>query len=244
MNKFSYNSTQYTDYRPNYPKELYAYLQKCAGNGLVVDCGAGSGQNSLGLSQYFKTVIATDLSFELLLKASHLKNVSYVQSSADQLPIRSNTTRLICIAQAIHWFPLNDFYREVKRILQPDGIIAAWGYNQAVIEPKVDEVIKKIYLQMSSAQNPSAERQYLYDHYKTLPFPFQLISSPDFSMQVDWNLHQLIGYIKTWPGLLEYEKRFGVNLVDEREGELFAAWEDPSNLKLVTWPIYLKIGVI
>jgi hypothetical protein len=142
----------------------------------------------------------------------------------------------------MHWFPLDDFYREVKRILKPKGIIAAWCYNQALIEPAVDQTIKKIYQKMSSSQNPSPERQYLYDHYQTIPFPFERISTPDFNIQMHWNLPQLLGYISTWPGLLEYQKRFGINLLSEVNDELFSIWGDPLNPKCITWPIYLLLG--
>lgn len=242
MNKFSYDSAQYTGFRPQYPDALFEYLKQFASDGLVLDCGCGSGQGTQGLARYFNRVVATDLSFELLSQAPMIPNVSYLQASADRLPIRSNSINLICVAQAIHWFPLDDFYSEVKHVLKPNGLIAAWGYNQAVIDPAVDDVIKKVYQKISGSQNPSRERKYLYDQYQTLPFPFERIAVPDFKIEMNWNLLQWLGYMNTWPSILEYQKRFNTNLVSEIEDKLISVWGDPLSQKLITWPIYLLMG--
>src|SRR6202042_441250 len=121
-------------------------------------------------------------SFELLSQATPLQNAYYVQSSSEQLPIRSNSIDLIGVAQAMHWFSLHDFYNEVRRVLKPNGIIAAWCYNQAVIESTIDYVINKVYSKITKSQNSSREREYLYDHYHTIPFPFERISTPAFSI--------------------------------------------------------------
>lgn len=244
MNKFSYDSSKYTHYRPQYPDGLFEYLRTLLDDkkGLVLDCGAGSGQGTQGLSRYFAYVIATDLSFELLAQAPSLQNVLYVQSSAEHLAIRSRSLSLICVAQALHWFSLDNFYGEAKRVLKSNGVIAAWCYNQAIIEPSIDQVIRKVYQKMSSAQNPSQERQYLYEHYQTILFPFKRIITPFFNIEMSWNLIQLLGYISTWPSLLEFQKRFGVNLLNEVKEELFSAWGDPICQKQITWPLNLLVG--
>lgn len=243
MNKFSYDSSHYTNFRPQYPNALFEYLKTLINdNDLVLECGAGSGQGTIGLSSYFKSIIATDLSFELLLQAPNLPNVQYIQSSAEHLPICSNSMSLVCVAQAMHWFSLDHFYAEIKRILKPNGIIAAWCYNQAVIEPAVDCVISEVYLKITNSKNLSPERQYVYDHYQTIPFPFKRILTPTFNIKMDWNLMHLLGYMNTWPGILEYQKKFNVNVLSQAEEKLISAWGNPLSSKLVNWPIHLLLG--
>jgi len=243
MNKFSYNASRYTNFRPQYPNELFHYIKTTtASSDFILECGAGSGQATEGLSQHCKHIIATDISLELLSKAKQLSNVLYLQSSAEQLPIRSKSLNLVCVAQAIHWFCLNDFYDEVKRVLKRDGVIAAWCYNQAVIEPDIDAEINEIYLKISSLQNFSRERQYLYEHYETIPFPFTRIPTPKFALKANWNLMQYLGYISTWPGLLEYNKKLNIDLLFESKDKLISAWGDPQQTKMINWPIYLLLG--
>lgn len=243
MNKFLHDPSRYSHYRPLYPKKIFEYLSSISyEKNLAIDCGAGSGQATQGLSWYFKKVIAIDLSKELLLKAPPLPNTIYIQASCEKMPVDSNSVDLICVSQAVHWFPLNEFYDEVKRILKQNGIIAVWGYNQATIEPSIDSVIHKIYQKISSLQNISIERQYLYEQYQNMPFPFNRLKTPIFQIEMNWNLIQLLGYISTWPGLLEYEKKFGINLLNEFNEEFYSNWKDPYLSKPIIWPIFILLG--
>ncbi len=239
---FSYDPSHYTNYRPQYPKELFEFLsKKSTSPKMVLDCGSGSGQATEGLSRIFEHVIAVDASNELLSKAKKLSNVTYIQSLCEKLPLASNSIDLICVAQAIHWFQLETFYEEVKRILKPGGIIAVFCYNQATISTKVDEIVANIYEQVKSNENITIERQYVYDAYETLPFPFKKILSPSFKMTVRWNYNQWLEYMKTWPSILEYEKKFNINLVENSKLAIRHAWENEDE-KEITWSIYLKVG--
>jgi ubiquinone/menaquinone biosynthesis C-methylase UbiE len=240
---FSYEPSCYTTFRPKYPQALFDYLhQQIDPSEIVLDCGAGSGQSTEALAHTFEHVVAIDASYELLSRAPKLSNVFYLQSFAEKLPLASHSIGLICVAQAAHWFELDNFYEEVKRVLKPGGMIAIWCYNQAIITSKVDAVVADIYEQVRCNENPSVARQYVYEAYQTLPFPFQKISTPSFEMTVNWDYHQWLGYMKTWPSILEYEKRFDTNLIENTELALRHAWGNEGK-KRVTWPIYLKMGL-
>ena len=54
---------------------------------------------------------------------------------------------LITVAVAIHWFNFDEFYREVRRVLKPDGILAVWTYSLTEISPEVDQVVRQYYYQ-------------------------------------------------------------------------------------------------
>lgn len=227
MNKFLHNAQEYKDNRPGYPLDLYVYLATLIPQAkLVIDCGAGSGQVACDLTQYFEGVIATELSYNLLKTAQQKTNLIYVQAAAEYLPIQSHTVDMITIGQALHWFSLNQFYSEVNRILKPNGVIAAWCYNQCIIDSKIDALINQIYSLISSPENKSVQRQYVYDHYETIPFPFKRIPTPNFELSVEWNLKELYGYIATWPGLLEYEKNTNANILSQLEEKFMTSWGD------------------
>lgn len=243
MSDFLYDAAEYKKHRPQYPLFLYNYLASLTpGSDIAVDCGTGSGQAAIDLKKYFKKVIATDLSYDLLRSASKSPDLIYVQAKAEYLPIQSESIDMICIAQALHWFSLGEFYTEVKRILKPTGVIAAWCYNQCTVEPEVDKLIQKIYTKITSIKNMSQERQYVYDQYQSIPFPFKRVVTPDFKFTVEWDLMQLYGYISTWPGLLEYEKKFNAKLLAQLEDEFILAWGDVTVKKTINWSINLLVG--
>jgi ubiquinone/menaquinone biosynthesis C-methylase UbiE len=52
---------------------------------------------------------------------------------------------LVTVAVAIHWFNFDEFYREVKRVLKPNGILAAWTYSLSEISLEIDSLIKQYY---------------------------------------------------------------------------------------------------
>ena len=46
---------------------------------------------------------------------------------------------LVTVAQAIHWFDLEKFYAEAKRVLKPGGVIAAWTYTLLDVEAGIEQ---------------------------------------------------------------------------------------------------------
>ena len=67
---------------------------------------------------------------------------------AENSGIKSATIDLIMIAQALHWFDLNRFYAETRRVLKPNGVLAASAYNLLHIEPAIDEVVNRYYYEV------------------------------------------------------------------------------------------------
>src|SRR5215208_5997797 len=127
---FSGHSKQYAQHRPQYPDEIYAYLASIApGHSLAWDCGTGSGQAALGLAKYFTKVYATDASAEQIAHAYPHANVEYHAEPAEHVSLNDSSVDLVTVAVAIHWFHFEEFYREVKRVLKPNGIHAACTYN-------------------------------------------------------------------------------------------------------------------
>ena len=127
---FSNHSEQYAQYRPQYPDEIYAYLASIApGHSLTWDCGTGNGQAALGLAKYFDKVHATDASAGQISAAYPHDKIEYRVEPAEHISLPNSSVDLVTVAVAIHWFNFDEFYREVKRVLKPKGVIAAWTYN-------------------------------------------------------------------------------------------------------------------
>ncbi|WP_428702003.1 class I SAM-dependent methyltransferase, partial [Staphylococcus aureus] len=68
---------------------------------------------------------------------------------------------LISVAQAIHWFDFDGFYKEVQRTLKPQGILAVIGYGLIQVENKViHSMIQDVYFKKLNGYW-DAERRYI-----------------------------------------------------------------------------------
>src|SRR4051812_25697672 len=127
---FSAVANRYADFRPHYPAALFDYLATLVPlDSRVWDCACGNGQAALDLASRFQSVIATDASREQIASAIPHPNVEYRVAPADQSGLPDESVALVTVAQALHWFNLEGFYAEVKRVLQPNGLLAAWAYG-------------------------------------------------------------------------------------------------------------------
>lgn len=67
---FSAGAKAYATYRPDYPRELFAYLlQFVAERKAALDCATGNGQAASALAGFFERVEAIDISEEQLKNA-------------------------------------------------------------------------------------------------------------------------------------------------------------------------------
>jgi SAM-dependent methyltransferase len=146
---------------------------------------------------------------------------------------------LITVAQAIHWFRFDDFYAEVKRTLKPGGIIAVIGYGPIqTIEP-LQDIIDHFYKNIIGPYW-DAERHYIDELYQTIPFPFEEIKMPVFTMSYQWTLAQLIGYLNTWSAVKHYKtapNRSGYII----QKELSDAWPAAPSITF-SFPLLTRIG--
>lgn len=242
---FAKNSSEYKLFRPDYPEELFTYLESIAPeNGLAWDCGTGNGQAAIALAKRFKQVVATDVSQEQLNLAPKLSNISYHCWPAEQTSLADNSVDLITIAQALHWFDLERFYQEVHRVGKKDAVIAAWCYSLGNISSTIDPILRKLYVNILGNKYWPKERKYVEEEYCTISFPFTRISPPAFMIHKSLNYYQLLGYLNTWSAVKEYQIQKQQNPIDKIAADLQAAWGDVEHPKMMIWPIHLIVGKI
>lgn len=239
----------YADYRPTYPDELFDWLaSQCQEHSLVWDCGAGNGQASVALARHFDKVLATDLSEGQILHATPHPRVNYRVALSDASGLATASADLVTIAQALHWFDFDNFYREVRRVLKPGGLIAAWSYGMILLqddEGEKDEeanvILQHFYHEVIGPYWPP-ERHHVETGYSELPFPFERISAPVFSMEVQWTLEQFLGYLRSWSASARYLAANGVDPVNELGHELLDCWVKPPQKRRVQWPLSILAG--
>ncbi|WP_298225191.1 class I SAM-dependent methyltransferase [Flavobacterium sp.] len=239
---FSTASDQYALYRPTYPEAFFSYLNSLIPNPKTAwDCGTGNGQVAVKLSPFFENVYATDISEAQINQAPKLDNIHYSVQAAEQTDFPDNTFDLIVVAQAIHWFDFEKFYREVNRTAKDNALLVVIGYGRLEISTEIDALISTFYEDIIGTYW-DAERRYIDEHYRTIPFPFEEISAPHFNNSYEWNFDHLIGYLNTWSAVKHYIKTNNINPLDLIAEDLKLAFGNQT--RHVNFPLLLRIGKV
>jgi SAM-dependent methyltransferase len=230
---FSKQAADYAKFRPGYPRELFDYLASIApSRELAWDCGTGNGQAAVGLASVFDRVIAN---------AQPHERVEYRVAAAENSGIKSGTVDLIMVAQALHWFDLDRFYAEARRVLKPNGVLAASAYNLFRVEPAIDEIVDRYYSEVVGPFWPPERK--LVENFADLPFALHEIEPRKFEMTAQWNLDHLVGCLRTWSSTQRFISARGSDPLQEINDDLRSAWGDPQQTRKVMWPLVLRIGV-
>ncbi len=238
---FSDASSDYRQYRPLYPAELYTYLASISDEcGTAWDCATGSGQSAVNLARYFSNVIATDASIAQIKNASEQAGICYRVATAERSGIDATSIDLITVAQALHWFDIPAFALEANRVLKPGGILAVWTYNLLHVQTGIDRQVNHLYESVLGDYWPE-ERVMVENAYAGIRFPFDELSPPSFKMTAEWKLSQLLGYLRTWSAFKRYRKERGVDPLEEKMDGFMKAWGDTSLERIVNWPLSLRV---
>ncbi|MBF0183524.1 MAG: class I SAM-dependent methyltransferase [Magnetococcales bacterium] len=239
---FASVADHYVASRPSYPVALFAWLaEQCPQRILAWDCGTGSGQAALALTDHFTQVWATDGSAAQIAQAIAHPQITYRQSVAEQSGLPGATVDLVVVAQALHWFALEPFYQEVRRVLKPQGLLAVWSYGRLLLEDAaVNAQVQTFYHALHDYWPP--ERCHVESGYQTLPFPFAQRPAPPFAMSLSWNLPHLLRYLRSWSAVGRYQQEQGNDPVTALTPHLQACWGDPERTITINWPLALRVG--
>lgn len=238
---FSKQAAEYAKFRPRYPQELFRWLGSIApGKELAWDCATGNGQAAVELARVFARVIATDASDRQVANAEPNPRVEYRVAPAESSGLESQGVDLVTVAQALHWFDLEQFYAEVRRVLKPDGAIAVWAYKLATVSPAIDALVNHYYSSVVGPHWP-AERV-LVEKFEELPFAFTEIAAPSFAMEAQWRVENLLGYLRTWSATQRFMAAEQRDPLDEVENKLRAKWGNEG--RRVVWPLTVRVGLL
>ena len=236
-------AADYASFRPTYPAALFAWLAGIApGRALAWDCAAGSGQASRDLAEHFERVVATDASEMQIVAAVPHPRVEYRVAPAEASELPDAAVDLITVAQALHWFDLDRFFLEVRRVLKPGGVLAVWTYGVlSVVDEAVDAQVQTFYRETVGPYWPP-ERRHVETGYRTLPFPFAELEPPEFHMEAFWSLPELLGYFRSWSATSRYIADQGNDPVTALAAVLAPLWGSPDDRRRITWPLAVRIG--
>ncbi|MCK6447813.1 MAG: class I SAM-dependent methyltransferase [Planctomycetes bacterium] len=240
--RFEHVAKDYASFRPGYPDALFDALASLAPNrALAWDCATGSGQAARPLAARFERVIATDTSAELLAEAPRQERIDYRRADARSSGLESGSVALVTVANALHWFHGAEFESEVRRVVAPGGVIAAWCYGIAWVEPAVDALARHVHNVLVDpywiAPNRIVERG-----YRDVSFPFARVSVAEFFADAVWDLPRYLAYLGTWSAVVKYRRDRGHDPLELLRPDFERAWGEPTKLRAVRWPLHLLVG--
>lgn len=241
-NWFDRGGEAYARFRPGYPDQLAEFLASLVpARNLAVDVGCGNGQLTRQLARHFAAVVGVDASADQIANAVADARIRYRCAPAESLPVADGSVGLIAAAQAAHWFDLPAFYAEVRRVALPGGILALISYGVMKLEPALEQRFSRFYAHEIGPFWP-AERQLVDAGYATLDFPFAELAAPPLTIEVEWDLPQLLGYLSTWSAVRRARDSGHEDLLRAFADDFAAIWGDQRRRRSLAWPIAMRLG--
>ncbi len=240
--KFSNQSKLYATYRPNYPDKLFNTIyQQLNCFTTALDVATGNGQIASVLANKFEKVYATDISENQLTNAIKKNNIIYKKEAAENFSFPDKSFDLITVAQAIHWFDIERFYTEVERTLKPNGIICVIGYGLLQIDEFINPILNHFYTNVIGPYWDK-ERKHIDTAYQSIPFPFNLIPSPQLFMEYEWTLEHFIKYLETWSGYQNFIQVNNYNPIGCSMLQDLQEYWNKDETKKIKFPLFIKLG--
>jgi len=240
---FSTVACEYSLFRPGYPSELFEWLARAApATDAAWDCGCGSGQASVPLAAHFSRVFATDAAAEQIAAAKPHARVSYSVTPAERSGLEAASVDLVTVAQALHWFDVEAFYAEARRVARPGALLAVWTYPRPrFVDTQLDACLAEFYVNVVGKYWPP-ERRHIESNYTTLPFPFDELAHPPFELELRWNLEQVLGYVSSWSATTRYRQAEGRDPLPLLRATIAPLWPAAGEQLPVRMPIVLRAG--
>jgi SAM-dependent methyltransferase len=241
---FSSLADEYAKYRPSYPDELFQVIAHHAEKHDVAwDCGTGTGQTAIKLARWFQRVIATDVSENQIRNAFPHPQVQYRVEMAEAPSLPTDSVDVATASTALHWFSLDAFFGQVRRVVRSGGLLVVWTYYLPKIDPPVDDVVMQ-YGAVTLAGHWDPQHRFVETEYRDLPFPFEEIPIGPFRMSTEWTLQDLRGFLASWSPVGSYRRANGQHPLVEVDDALRESWGHPEQAHAVDWEVHARLGML
>ncbi|GIX78234.1 methyltransferase DDB_G0268948 [Caerostris darwini] len=182
----------------------------------AADVGCGTGQSTAILAPYFKHVYGSDVSeaqIQEAIASRSLPNVTYTAGPAEELPFEDGSLQLVTAATSMHWFKLDLFLPEVRRVLCTNGVLAAFGYLSMQpffpdphLTQQAEDLFRQYHIELRPYSVVSAFMM-LKNRYKDVEFPFEEVNRcPDVRCTFPGRLSEIVEYVMTFSSYQNFKK--------------------------------------
>ena len=126
----STTATHYAAYRPPLHKTiLEAVFSAPRKRHIGLDIGCGTGRSTYALSKYCSHVVGIDPSMEMLKEAQVQHSISYLNASAEKIPIADNSIDVVSIAGSLSYINRRLLVNELSRICSRKAEIIVYDFH-------------------------------------------------------------------------------------------------------------------
>ncbi|MDD5110058.1 MAG: class I SAM-dependent methyltransferase [Patescibacteria group bacterium] len=157
--RFTAKAGAYHQHRPGYPPASIALIAETfqlSNRSVIADIGSGTGISSAPFLTIGATVLGVEPNQDMRAIAEQefagLANFRSVNGAAEATTLSANSVDLVLVAQALHWFDLQQARQEFRRILKKTGGVAVlWNERRSHGSPFSDdlEVLLKRYAELA-----------------------------------------------------------------------------------------------
>ncbi len=240
---FSCHAKGYAEFRPVYPRELVSWIvAQSERRDLAWDCGCGSGQMTLLLSEWFTRVIGTDASAEQIARAKRAPNVRYEVGRVEHSALPADSVDLVVSAQAAHWFDRDAWFTEIRRVARAGALVALITYPRSALgDPALDDLLREFYdVELAGYWPP--ERRHVDRGYGDLEFPFAEIAAPPFRIERTQTVADFLSYVDTWSAVRALERAGRRGVFEEFAQHLASLAGGERSMVAVRFPIAMRVG--
>lgn len=213
----------------------------------VLDIACGTGLSTKPLTNIGKKVIGTDNSVEMLNYAKLIPEIEFFHAIAENQPFNDESFELITVSSGIHWFKIEEFLQECRRLLKQNKYLIIYD-NFFISEMINDKSFKNWFPEKYLTKYPSPPRNNQYDwSSKNLnALGFELIKEENFKNQIDFSKQELILYFTTQSNITdEISKKRSTyaeveSWLDKNLKDFFKNESDRKIFNFGNWIKYLK----
>ena len=143
----------YDKNRPTYPTQLISFLYDTIGfkdSSVIADVGSGTGIFSKQIADRGSTVFCVEPNNDMRqiarAKLADYSNVRFTDGDCEKTKLADNSVDFITAAQAFHWFDVDKFKSESRRILKSTGkAVLIWNRRDEdyIVNLEVAAIMKK-----------------------------------------------------------------------------------------------------
>ena len=128
---------------------------------LVIDLGSGTGLSSYIWREHAKSIIGIEPNknnLSVARKKNALENINYTEAFSNNTGIDSVSADIVTAVNSLHWMDLKPTFKEIFRLLKPDGLFVMLG---ALYYTILDfETNKKFHIILDNADKIIIDRGY------------------------------------------------------------------------------------